>query len=550
MIRKQAPLLNSRRRATVALLVAISLVALAAVAALALDAGVLQDDRRRLQGAADAAALAAADDLYQHYGTANGLDPNSTAAASARASASANGYADGTAATVTVNIPPTSGHFVGKAGYAEVIIAYNQPRYFSSAFGSGTLPVKARAVARGTWAAVADGIIVLDPKAPSALNAHGNGNLYVSGAPVIVNSSDSNAATAQGNGLLEAPNFYVTGNYTTNGNAQFVGTMTTASRPVPDPLRYLPAPDPSTLPTGNSSTSSSSGGTSGSGSSGNGNGKKASVREMFFNNGHGNGSSSSSSSGSSSSSSSSGTSSSGSTGTTSSGSSTSSSGSSGTGSSGSSSSSSSGSSSSSTGSTSSSGSTGSSSSTSGSSSSSSSSSSGSSSTSSSGGGSGTTYYLTPGVFSGGLKFSGQDSVVMAPGIYYMDGGGFSFSGQGSLTGSGVMIYNAPSGSSDNISITGKGNVSLTPPTSGPYTGLLLFQDRTSNADMKVTGNGSFDITGTFYAAGANVKIEGNGDVSVGSQYISNQLDIGGNGSLNITYNAKQVARTRSIGLVE
>jgi hypothetical protein len=154
------------------------------------------------------------------------------------------------------------------------------------------------------------------------------------------------------------------------------------------------------------------------------------------------------------------------------------------------------------------------------------------------------------VFSGGLKFSGQESVVMAPGVYYMDGGGFSFSGQGSLTGSGVLIYNAPQSNSDQISITGQGSVTLSPPTSGAYTGLVAFQDRTADVDVKVVGNGNYNITGGFYAANASVKIEGNGDVSVGSQYISRLLDIGGNGGLSITWHANQVPRTRIIGLVE
>jgi hypothetical protein len=40
------------------------------------------------------------------------------------------------------------------------------------------------------------------------------------------------------------------------------------------------------------------------------------------------------------------------------------------------------------------------------------------------------------------------------GIYYMQGGGFSVSGQGSVTGIGVLIVNAPAASTDTISFTG------------------------------------------------------------------------------------------------
>jgi hypothetical protein len=175
---------------------------------------------------------------------------------------------------------------------------------------------------------------------------------------------------------------------------------------------------------------------------------------------------------------------------------------------------------------------------------------GSSGGDSSSGGGGKTYYLTAGRFPGGLTFSGQDSVIMAPGLYYMEGGGFSFSGQGSLIGEGVVIYNAPTKSSDQISITGQGVVRLTPPTSGTYTGLVVFQDRTADVTVKITGNGQLDIYGGFYAANATCMVEGNGDKSIGSQYICRTLDIGGNGNFAVTWDMQNVPRSRSIQLVE
>jgi hypothetical protein len=74
--------------------------------------------------------------------------------------------------------------------------------------------------------------------------------------------------------------------------------------------------------------------------------------------------------------------------------------------------------------------------------------------------------LEPGRYVGGIHVSGQTSVTMEPGIYYMDGGDFTFSGQGSLNASGVMIY-----STGGLSITGLGAVILSPPTSGIYKGI-------------------------------------------------------------------------------
>ncbi len=78
---------------------------------------------------------------------------------------------------VTVNIPPASGPFTGKAGYAEVIITYYQQRGFSTIFGSNNLPVKARAVARGSTGNI--GILILDPVISDSAEIDGNVNILI-----------------------------------------------------------------------------------------------------------------------------------------------------------------------------------------------------------------------------------------------------------------------------------------------------------------------------------------------------------------------------------
>src|SRR5690242_14053911 len=109
-----------RKRGVIIVLVAICLTALLSIVAIALDGGLLLDQRRRLQSAADAAALAAAVDLYKNYPTNNGLDKGGSAKASALSVASLNHYEnDGTTNRVTVNIPPSSGNYSGRVGCAE-----------------------------------------------------------------------------------------------------------------------------------------------------------------------------------------------------------------------------------------------------------------------------------------------------------------------------------------------------------------------------------------------------------------------------------------------
>ena len=162
-------------------------------------------------------------------------------------------------------------------------------------------------------------------------------------------------------------------------------------------------------------------------------------------------------------------------------------------------------------------------------------------------------YLEPGVFKGGISVSGTANLYLAPGIYYMDAGGFSFSGQGALKGEGVMIYTNPGkGNSDGISVTGQGSMILSGPKDGRYKGITFWQDRTSKVTGKVSGTGGeTSITGTFYFAGALLEVTGNGGVAnIGSQYISNQLNLGGSGGINIDWGPDKVAPKRSIFLVE
>jgi hypothetical protein len=165
--------------------------------------------------------------------------------------------------------------------------------------------------------------------------------------------------------------------------------------------------------------------------------------------------------------------------------------------------------------------------------------------------SGTTI-LYPGVYKGGISASSTANVIMMPGIYYMDAGGFQFTGQGSLTGNGVMIYNYPgNGAGHDVTIAAGGQVTLTPMTTGIYQGILLFQDRTSNVAATISGGANMNLTGTFYFAGALLSVTGSGGFdNFGSQYISYDLNVQGTGSINIDWEPNKVAQVRLITIVE
>ena len=391
-----------KRRGVVAVLVAVCLVALLSIAAIAIDGGVLLEDRRSVQAAADAAALAAANQLYNDWATNKGIDKYGKAADSAFLTASANGYNnDGLTSVVTVKIPPTSGSFVGNNGYAEVTITYNQKRGFSAIFGSGDVPVQGRAVARGKKNNSDIGLLVLNSGAPGALTINGSAGMTVDGR-VIVDSSDPKAAVSSGNAGLKSTGMSITGGYTSSGTSSFSanpGTVKTGQTAATDFLSDVPVPDKSGMTVRSTSVYNATPGET----------------------------------------------------------------------------------------------------------------------------------LQPGVYQGGIKISGQASVTFAPGTYYLEGGGLSMtSSLSSLTAKEVMIYNAPdsSGTTGNVTLSG-GGVTMTPPTSGDYAGMSIFQDRSATAKITLTGGSNWDFIGAVYGASAHVHVTGGSGGSMGSQYISDTLTLSG-----------------------
>jgi Flp pilus assembly protein TadG len=246
------------RRGGVTPLTVLSLALLVGVVAIAVDGGTLMEERRHVQATADAAALAAAADLYTNYAANQGADPKGTAQASALATASANGLSnDGVQSVVTVSVSPQTyqgGPNAGQAlpaGYVEVIIQYNAGRTFSNVFGTGTIPVRARAVARGQWMPDNNAVMVLNLTASGALTISGSAGLKVNGG-LLVNSKSSTGISVSLFGSLSALVYNL--NQAVQGLLGLLlsllgglggGSPTVNyNPPIADPLRYLPDPDP------------------------------------------------------------------------------------------------------------------------------------------------------------------------------------------------------------------------------------------------------------------------------------------------------------------
>ena len=119
--------------------------------------------------------------------------------------------------------------------------------------------------------------------------------------------------------------------------------------------------------------------------------------------------------------------------------------------------------------------------------------------------------ISPGIYSS-IKVSNSASLTMSAGTYIIEGGGFSVSGSANVSGSGVTIYNAGSncpstgGTYGSINWSSTGTFNLSAPSSGTYAGILIFQsrDNTQTLSINVSGNSGSAITGTIYAASAQL----------------------------------------------
>jgi hypothetical protein len=217
--------------------VSIALVVLIGIAALAVDVGDLWTTRRLMQSAADAGAVAGADEI-----TLGGSSSAITAAA--KDATSHNGFTDGAAragtsntVTVAVHNPPTSGPFATNSNAVEVDVSQSQPTYFMKVLGWQAVPVSTTAVAVTTGSGSC--IYSLDPHVSGATTVGGTASVS-SACGLYDNSDSSSALIVSGGGTITAPLVGVVGGTTVNGGGST--PPTTGIAQFGDPLAYIPAP--------------------------------------------------------------------------------------------------------------------------------------------------------------------------------------------------------------------------------------------------------------------------------------------------------------------
>ena len=157
--------------------------------------------------------------------------------------------------------------------------------------------------------------------------------------------------------------------------------------------------------------------------------------------------------------------------------------------------------------------------------------------------------LQPGNYTNGMNLKG--TVKLNPGVYIVSGGNFNINANANISGTGVTIY-ITNGSS--VSMNGTATVNLSAPTSGPYSGMLFFGDRSGTGGVTFNGTAASKLTGSLYFPNQNINFIGNFSGNGGcTQVIGNTISWSGQSQINqdcSAYGMGSIAGSQLIKLVE
>ena len=223
-------------RGAVAPLVALLMTVLLGFAGLGIEVGLWQLEKRRIQGAADAAASSAATALMKGQ---NEVDQ-------ARAVAASFGYQNGLeGVVVTVNRPPTRGSKAGIDQAVEVIISKDRAPMLAGLFLEGPVEIGGRAVASVEGTGGEFCVLALEVTAQATVLT-GSAWLDIPNCGLGVNSANSRALRMTGSSRIDASHISIVGGYQTTGSAVINTTEApgpaTGQAPLADPYADLEVP--------------------------------------------------------------------------------------------------------------------------------------------------------------------------------------------------------------------------------------------------------------------------------------------------------------------
>jgi Flp pilus assembly protein TadG len=153
-----------------------------------------------------------------------------------------------------------------------------------------------------------------------------------------------------------------------------------------------------------------------------------------------------------------------------------------------------------------------------------------------------TVTLSPGVYCGGMNFSGNVNVTFDSstnnGLFIIKDGAITESG-GTFTGNGVTFF--LTGSGTGVQMSGQANWHLVAPVAGPMAGFVVFLDPngasgTPAASSQLSGQSELYFEGVVYLPKQLVTVTGTAEVfapSPWTAFIADTFQITGNGSIVI-----------------
>lgn len=217
------------QKGAVAALLAIMLPAFIGALGLAVDTGSTYELNRRMQTAADSAALAAAHELrgekYERLKLA------------AAENAKLNGFESDDDTEIDVHRPPISGAFKGDDTYVEVRVKRKAPMFFMSTLVKEPKTIIARSVAGSRPGS--NCIYVLNDGASAAFEARGTPDIRLQDCGMLINSDHHNAAVTGGDAVVQAAHIDIVGDYSGPG---FQPEPATGAYAQDDPFADLDVP--------------------------------------------------------------------------------------------------------------------------------------------------------------------------------------------------------------------------------------------------------------------------------------------------------------------
>lgn len=163
-----------------------------------------------------------------------------------------------------------------------------------------------------------------------------------------------------------------------------------------------------------------------------------------------------------------------------------------------------------------------------------------------------TITIDPGIYTVALDAAGGNTILMHSGIYILEAG-INATGHADIksdTG-GVFIFNTMSdyypgphttGTCQQVKLTGTSSTQLSPLSSGPYAGMLFYQDPDCTATFLLQGTTTMSVSGTIYVPRGQVEVAGSATLT-GSQIVADTVNIQ-SGTVDVTFNAGTTAQPK------